>query len=258
MKRLFWDIETSPNRLWSWRVGRKISLGPDVIDKERNIICICYKWQHQRKVHHLKWDFWDDKKMVEDFVPVLEEADELVAHNGDRFDMRWYNGRHLIHHLPPIPTSKTVDTLKIARKHFYLNSYRLDYLAKKLLGHGKIETGFGLWKAICTNNDPVSMAKMIRYCKRDVVLVQELWELEQSYEAPKTHSAVLTTGDVKLRWMCPHCASGNVKKSKNITTAKGMIQHQMKCRACGRYYTIADAVHNWYLTAKKVEKLEVE
>ena len=60
----------------------------------------------------------------------------MVAQNGDFFDMRWYNGRHLIHGLEPIPWGKTVDTYKIAKRYFNLNSYRLDYLGKLLFGNG--------------------------------------------------------------------------------------------------------------------------
>jgi hypothetical protein len=41
-----------------------------------------------------------------------------------------------------------------------------------------------------------------------------------------------------------------VQTSKTKTTAKGMVQYQMRCNDCGRYYTIAKNVHNWYLAAK--------
>jgi predicted RNA-binding Zn-ribbon protein involved in translation (DUF1610 family) len=99
IKRLFWDIETSPNVCLSWRTGFKINLDPDNIIKERAIICICYKWEGNKKVYSIEWDRGDDRQLVEDFAVVAAEADELVAHNGDSFDIRWFNGRNALHDL---------------------------------------------------------------------------------------------------------------------------------------------------------------
>jgi uncharacterized protein YprB with RNaseH-like and TPR domain len=116
IRRLFWDIETSPNVCLSWRTGFKINLDPDNIIKERAIICICYKWEGNKKVYSIEWDRGDDRQLVEDFAVVAAEADELVAHNGDSFDIRWFNGRNALHDLPPLPEYKTVDTYRIARR----------------------------------------------------------------------------------------------------------------------------------------------
>jgi hypothetical protein len=237
--------------MFSWRAGWKINLQPHMIIRERAIICICYKWEGQKKVHSLTWKKGDDKAMLKEFSKVMAQADEMVAQNGDWFDMRWFNGRNLIHGLPPVPPAKTVDTLKILKKHFYLNSNRLDYVAKVLFGEGKIKTEFDLWKAIVLENDPAAMRKMVRYCKKDVLLLERVWNKLRDYEKPATHAAVSRTGDPKDRWMCAHCGSDDVHKSKTRTTAKGMTQHQMLCNKCNRYYTIANAVFNWYLEKKR-------
>jgi len=250
MRRLFWDVETSPNVMFSWRAGYKINLNVENIIQERAIICICWKWEGQKKVESLAWDHGDDRELIEKFSVVMQEADELVAHNGDNFDMKWFNGRHLMHGLPPVPRAKTVDTLKIARKRFYLNSNRLDYLGKILIGEGKIKTEFGLWKKIVLENDSKAMNDMVRYCKKDVVLLERVYERLRSYEEPTAHAAVVVSGNPMHRWKCGHCGSGNVQTSKTKTTAKGMVQYQMRCNDCGRYYTIAKNVHNWYLAAK--------
>ena len=249
--RLFWDIETSPNIGFFWRPGYKVSIPVDNIIQERAVICICYKWQGLKKVHSVEWNEGDDFNMIADFVEVIEQADELVAHNGDKFDMAWYNGRHLIHGFEPIAKSKTVDTYKMAARNFNLNSYKLDYLAKILLGEGKIHVPFSLWEDIVLRNDPRAMKKMVTYCKKDVVLLEKVWEKLDAYEAPSTHAAVNASGNVKDRWMCSRCGSNNVKKSKNRTTAKGMRHHQMKCRDCGKYYSIANNVFNWYLEMRE-------
>ena len=247
VKRLFWDIETSPNIGFFWRPGYRVRISHDNIIHERAVICICYKWHGERNVHHLTWNQGDDREMIEQFAEVMDNADELVAHNGDNFDMSWYNGRHLIHGLEPIAKSKTVDTYKMAVRNFNLNSYKLDYLSKLLLGEGKIHTEFDLWKKIVLLNDELSMKKMVKYCKRDVVLLEKVWERLRSYEDASTHVAVAESGDPRDKWKCAHCGSDNVMKSKTRTTAKGSVQHQMRCNDCGRYYSIANNAFRWYL-----------
>jgi len=250
VKRLFWDIETSPNIHYSWRAGNKVFLSHDSILQERVIICIGYKWEHERKTNCLVWDHWDDSNIIKEFTKIANEADELVAHFGDRFDMRWFKGRNLINRLPPLPDYKTVDTCKIASKHFYLNSNKLDYLAQILFGEGKIKTEFGLWKKICKTNDKTSLDRMVRYCKKDVILLERVWKELEKYDAPKTHAGVIDGLD---RWTCPGCGSKEVALNKTRTTSKGIIQKQMQCNDCHRYYSIADSVFTRYLVAKNRE-----
>jgi len=251
IKRLFYDIETSPNIVFSWRTGNKLHISHDNIIQERSIICICYKWENQNRVYSITWDNGDDKNLVKEFSDIVSSADEIIAHNGDKFDYKWLNGRNLIHGLPPIPKAKTIDTLKLARKHFYFNSNTLDYLSKVLLGEGKMETTFGLWKDICLLNDQTALRKMVRYCKKDVELLQRIWEKLREYDAPATHAAVFETGNMSDRWMCPYCGSPDVSLSKTRPTPRGIVQRQMQCGECHRYYTIADSVFKNYLVAKE-------
>jgi len=254
VKRMFWDIETSPNIAFTWKCGWKVSVNHWNIIHERAIICICWKWEDQKGVFSLTWDEGDDKEMLAKFSEEVEKADEMVAHNGDKFDMRWFNGRCLIHELSPPPKPKLVDTWKMTKRNFNLNSGRLDYLGHLLLGEGKIDTGgFDLWRRICLNNDQAALRKMVKYCKHDVVLLERIWQKLRDYEAAATHAAVNVSGDPMHRWKCQHCGSDHVHTNKTRITAKGMTQFNMKCNECGRYYTIANNVHNWYLAAKRDE-----
>jgi len=235
MKRLFWDIETSPNVTMSWRVGRKIHLDYSNIILERAIICIAYKWEGEKKVDVLEWNKGCDKKLLKEFSAIALDADELIAHNGDKFDMRWFNTRNIFHGLPALPRFKTVDTLKIARSNFYFNSNRLDYLGQFLGLGNKIKTEFGLWKDICQHNCPEAMSKMVRYAKQDVKLLQAVWEKINAYHPQKTHVGTMMG---RSKWTCPHDGSKNVSKHKLKFTAAGTRQRQMQCLDCGHYYTI--------------------
>lgn len=247
-KRIFWDIETCPNIGFSWGFGKQY-LGMDHIIHEGQIMCICWKEQGEKKVHHLQWNGKTDKSVVAEFKKVIEEADELVAQFGDNFDLPWYNGRHLIHGLPPVASAKTADTYKMASRHFRLNCFKLDYLASLLFGERKIKTTFEWWRRChpVTNPDEADrakwLAKMVKYCKKDVVLLEKVWEKLAMYDPPGTHQGVYQRGDQFYKWTCPRCASAHVIKSKTRVTAKGTIQHQMKCKekGCGGYYVISNA-----------------
>ena len=172
IKRMIWDLETSPNIGLFWRPGWKVSLSHDNIIQERAIICVCWKWEGDKKVHHLEWDAGCDRDLCSEFLEIAKTADELIAHNGDNYDVKFFNARCVFHGLDPAPIWKTVDTLVIARRRFGFNSNRLDYLGKFLCGEGKIKTEFGLWKDILLKNCPLAMKNMVKYCKQDVVLLE--------------------------------------------------------------------------------------
>jgi len=246
-KRLFFDIETSPNVCFSWRTGYKINLNPENIIHERAIICICYKWEGKKKVHSIEWDRGDDRRLINRFSPIADKADEIVAHNGDKFDIKWFNGRNLMHGLPSLPDYKTFDTLLWSRRLFNFNSHSLDYLAQILLGSRKIKTDYDLWKRICLDNCPKAMHEMVTYCKRDVALLEGVYNKIIPYCKTKTHTGVLGG---KERWTCPICGSESVSKSKSRVTTMGMKQHQMLCKDCHKYYTVSDLVFRQYLAAK--------
>ena len=65
-KRLYFDIETSPNIVYSWRIGWNLTIAPHNIIDERKVICICWKWEDDDKVHYSTWDKNQcDKKALE-------------------------------------------------------------------------------------------------------------------------------------------------------------------------------------------------
>lgn len=249
IRRLFFDIETSPNVVLSWRIGYKINLDHSNILKERAVICLAYKWEGESEVHALQWDRNQcDKAMLEAFLKVVNEADEIVMHNGDKFDLPWFKTRCIFHGIPAMPDYKTVDTLQWARRKFYFNSNRLDYIAKFLGLGGKIKTEFGLWKEIVLNQSSKAMIDMVTYCKKDVALLEQVWARLSQMVPHKTHVGVLNGGE---NWSCPRDGSLNVITKKTRVTANGTMQFEMKCLDCGGYYTISAKAHAAYKLAKQ-------
>lgn len=241
-ERLFFDIEVSPNVVLSWRTGYELSISPDNILEERAIICICWKWEGEKKIHSLEWDKKQcDKKMLEKFIPILNSATEAIGHNGDRFDLKWIKGRCLFHRIPTYPRYTTIDTLKIARANFNLNSNKLDYIAQFLGFGGKMETGgFGLWKSIVLDKCEKSLSKMVRYCKKDVALLERVFQELRSYAPHTTHYGVK---DGLEAHTCPNCTSTKTGLQKTRTSATGAIKRQMQCKRCGTYFSISNRAY---------------
>lgn len=239
-KRLYFDIETSANIGFFWSSGFKLNIGPQNIIKERAIICICYKFEDEKETHSLNWDAKQcDKKMLKEFVKVVNGADELVGHNGDKFDLAWIRTRCLFHNIDMFPSYQTIDTLKVARSKFRFNSNKLNYIAQFLGIGSKIKTEFDLWKDIALKNCPIAMAKMIKYCKMDVVLLEKVHKKLSIHIPHKTHYGVIFGGD---RGSCPECGADGDQliKQRDIITATGVKKIKYKCKVCGKYHRKTD------------------
>jgi DNA polymerase III epsilon subunit-like protein len=242
IKRLFIDIETSPNLGIFWRAGFKQTITPDSILQERSIICICYKWAGVKKVEALTWDKrQSDKAMIKSFIKIVNEADEVIAHNGDRYDIPFIRTRCLLHKLRMFPKYPTLDTLKFAKSHFLFNSNRLDYIGKYLGHGGKISTGLDLWKRILLEKDEAALAYMVKYCKRDVEQLEKVFNDFSTHLPARVHHGVLRG---KLASSCPDCGSDNMKISKTRISAAGVKRHQMQCNDCGKYHTVSTKTLN--------------
>lgn len=239
-KRLFLDIETSPNILTSWNVGRKINLDYHSIIKERAIICICWKWEGDKQVHSLTWHNGNDRKMLEQFSKVLQEADEILGHNSDKFDLKWIRTRCILYGIPMFPDLQTMDTLKLSKKGFYFNSNRLDYIAKFLGVGRKIKTAPDLWMRILLKNDKKAMDEMVKYCKQDVVVLENVYKKLSPYVLAKSHKAVAEGGEPH---QCPECGSNHCISNGVRVMATGFKKRRMHCEDCGKYFSIANSVY---------------
>lgn len=215
------------------------SIQPSQIIKHSKIICASWKWEGKDKVYNLTWDKEQcDKRVVEKLLSEMQKSDEIVAHNGDRFDIKWINARCLFHQVDTIPEWKTVDTLKISKKYLKLPSYRLDAIGDYFGIGRKVVTPKGLWDRV-EDGCKASLKEMVEYCDQDVRLLEDVFKnLERYLPTHKTHFGMAETGE---KWSCPNCASFNVIQNKEKYTKGGTRQFEMKCHPCGRYYTISNA-----------------
>lgn len=245
IKRLFFDIETSPMIAYTWRVGWKINLNTDNIIEDWRIICISYKWEGDDKVQTLKWDKNKcDKKLLTKFIQIANQADEIIAHNGDRFDIKKIRTRCIFHRIPMFPKYRSLDTLKKARGNFSFNSNRLDYIAKFLGVGAKLEhEGFQMWVK-CMQGDKQALKDMIKYCEMDIIVLEDVYNELKDYVKHNTHSAVINGG---YKHECPNCSNEDATLLKNNVTATGTIKRLMECDACEYTYEISNSAYRMKL-----------
>jgi len=237
-RRLFFDIETSPNIGLFWEAGYKKNIDYSNIVKERAIICICYKWEDEKTVYHLTWDSKQcDKAMLQKFIEVANLSSEMVGHNGDKFDLAWIRTRCLFHKIEMFPKYITIDTLKVARSKFRFNSNRLNYIASYLGIGQKIKTEYSLWKDILLKKDKLAMAKMVKYCQKDVVLLEKVFKLLRGHMENKFHYGAAFGQD---RGSCPECGSDDLIRSAVRYTSTGIKKVQYKCKTCHTCHTKTD------------------
>lgn len=234
-KILFFDVETKPVLAWIWGCGSKIRIGHEQIKagEKFDIICICYKWHNKAGVTELHWDKnQDSAKMLEQFANVLEQADVVVAHNGDKFDIKQINTQRLLHNQEPLSWPTSEDTLKQLRKFFAFPSYKLDYVAKLLTGSGKDQMAFQDWIDIVENKSEAALSKMIRYCKRDVIKLEDIFSRTIKYMTPKVHAGIAMGNDSES---CPRCGSEQ-RESKGYRLLLGGRYKRYQCLDCAHSY----------------------
>lgn len=244
LKVLFYDIETSPNIGWFWRAGYKQNISHEQVIKERAIICVSYKWAGRDDVFSLTWDKnQSDYFLVEQFAEVLKEADLIVAHNGDNFDIKWLKTRALYHRIPMLPNYKQFDTLKVAKTKLYLNSNKLDYISKFLGFEGKIKTTIDLWLDIIFKNDKDALDQMVAYCDEDVVQLEKVYNELKYIDNPYAHIGVMND---KPKYTSPVTGGYNIEHVKTVVTNRGTIKHIMKDVETNRIFEMSDSVYKKY------------
>lgn len=242
-KRMFYDIEVSYFIISAWRLGYNLSIQPHQIIKYPEVICISWKWEGEDEVHNLRWDEnQSDKTLIENFIKELNKANQIVAHNGDRFDLKWLRTRAILHGLYMAPRYETIDTLKIAKSQFNFASNKLDELGK-FLGLGqKIHTDYSLWDRICQEKSEEALNDMVTYCDQDVRLLEKIYEKLRPYAKTQFNYGKLY-GD--NNWACPECGSLKVRVSKSYTTPMGVRRYYLRCltKSCSTNFPVSNRTY---------------
>lgn len=180
-KELYFDIETSYLQVAVPELKvRSQYISPEAILSPSFVICWSAGWIGEKRIYTAavtpaQAKACDDSKVIKPLWDLLNEADVVIGHNADRFDIKKVNYRFLLHGLEPPEAYKTTDTLKVARKYFAAESNKMDYLSMRLGGLRKHKMDLGDWLD-CMRGDKKAIDKMQRYNKGDVAEGKGIYE----------------------------------------------------------------------------------
>ena len=204
---LLLDIETAPLKAYVWKRWKE-NIYEDRMISEWFMLTWSAKWLFDDKVIGEAISSeevleQDDSRIVKHLWEIMNEADIIIAHNGDRFDIPKINSRFLMNNLPPTSSYQTIDTLKVARKKFGFSSNSLNSLCKQFGFGQKIDTDFELW-AKCLEGDDSALNYMLQYNMEDVRLLEDVYlKLRPYIDSHPNVGLYLETEDP----VCANCGS---------------------------------------------------
>tara|TARA_R110000868_G_scaffold91276_5_gene253198 strand:+ start:3843 stop:4628 length:786 start_codon:yes stop_codon:yes gene_type:complete len=256
-KRLFYDIETSFCQGHFWRPGYNQNILPHQITDYAKIISIHWKWEGKDEIHNLDWGINKqcDKKMLTSFIKEMNKADEIITHNGKRFDTPWIRTRCLFHGIHMRHTYNELDTYKMCKKYLNLPSNSLKEVCKYYgLTNKKDAGGIQTWIDVIYKKDEDALKHLLFYGDGDITSLEEVFKKLRPYTNPNMHYAVLRGGS---KFNCPECGNGKVHHRKLYTTRAGTRLHYMRCstKLCYTDFKINNKTYQDWLQYKMLNNL---
>mgnify|MGYP000846671905 CR=1 FL=1 len=231
-KILLFDLETTPIEAYVWGLWDQ-NIGLSMVKEESSLLSWSAKWLGDDKVMYDdvsgQKNLRDDKRIVQSLLKLVDEADIIVGHNSDSFDVKVMNARVIKNGLKPPSSYKRMDTKKMAKKHFRFLSNKLQYLTDSLCtefkksSHGKFP-GFSMWKE-CLKGNKEAFQEMKEYNILDVTSLEELFVQMLPWES----ASIFNTYKDNDSCTCGH---NKFKKSGFAYTPSAKYQ-KYKCKKCG-------------------------
>lgn len=234
-KILVFDIETSPSITYTFRRFKE-NISLDQVEQDPIMLTWSAKWLYSADVMtdaitpNEVLEF-NDYRIVKSLWDLLNEADVVVAHYGDGFDIPMLNARAIINGLDPYNITNSIDTKKVASKQFKFPSNKLDALASYFGFGGKIKTEFDLWKN-CMYGKQEAIDEMLTYNIQDVKVLEEVYLKLRPWI--KSHPNVALYNDIDES-QCANCGSTDITPDGYYFTNTGKYQtYRCSCGAISR------------------------
>jgi len=235
---LILDIETFPNIGYVWG---KYDQNVIRYTQQSAICTFVAKWLGEKKIiskalpdyEGYTAGSYDDKALVTDLWKLFDEADVIIAHNGNSFDIKVSTGRFILHGMMPPSPFKSVDTKLMVKEAARYNSNSLDDLCG-LLGLGKkIHTDFDLWEG-CIKGDMKFWNKMVAYNKMDVLLLEKLYLRLLPFAKTHPNLTFWTRGE------CPKCGGHDIQY-RGVQRCITRQYQRFQCNTCGSWGRVAQS-----------------
>ena len=232
---LIYDIETSAIVAHVWGIWQTNAVR---VVEDWDIICFAYKWYGEKKTHFVaQWDFKDfkpnvrnDKQVVQKLWELFNEADVVIAHNGNSFDQKKSQARMMVHKMPPPAPYKQIDTKLEVKRVSAHTSNSLSALAKSLELDPKDDAGgYDTWINSMAG-DKKAQRHFKKYNLQDVDTLEQLYEQVRPWM--KTHPQMNVMTDRPTA--CPKCGTPDLMiKCMKYQSTNGNRYQYYRCKSCG-------------------------
>lgn len=185
-----------------------------------------------------KVDPLNDALLIRELHKVMSEADILLGHNSDRFDVKYANYFFIQTGLGPLPPQKFIDTVKIAKKYFYYPNNKLDTISKENGHKGKTDKQVSdLWQKCYFESSVKAYRELKKYNIRDVEETTAVYMDMRPWM--RNHPNIAR---ISGEWdSCPRCGSYDYRVKAYRTTNTSRY-HQYFCNGCKGYFTDRKAI----------------
>lgn len=237
MKKIVWDVETTDLELAvrTYQLKNRIQyFDPKTIKRDWTMLGAAWQdldAEYPSVISVSPSNPLDDEAVVRHLHSVLSDADVIIGHNSDNFDIKKFNTRAIYYGLTPLKPMTQIDTLKIARKYFKFTSNKLSYLCNYLGVVAKDESPD--WEK-CTLGDADELRYMREYNKNDVRSTLALYNVLMGWH--HTHPVTAETPrDIEDRpvRVCHRCGSPNITKAGIAYRNNGIRKQRYQCKPCG-------------------------
>jgi len=229
MRMLFFDLETSPNLVYTWGLWNQ-NIGINQIVEPTQVLCFGAQWLGEKRVTFRSVHHHGREKMLDDLHALMDEADAICGWNSASFDHPHIRREFIEAKMSPPSPTKDFDLMRVAKQARW-PSNKLDYIAQRLDVGSKVKhEGFDLWRS-CMAGDKSAWKRMKEYQIQDVKLLVDLYHELLPWSGRK-HPAINAIDAVEDG--CPGCGSTNLQRRGYATMTTGRYQ-RFQCTDCGSW-----------------------
>lgn len=233
-KLLYLDIENTHISVDIWQTGKQY-VSADRIKQDWCILSWAAKWVCSSSMYSCvlrpqEVKNRDDRRIVSELYKLLNEADIVIGHNADRFDLKRINWRFLVHGLRPPRPYRSVDTLKVARRVFGASGNSMDFLCHSLGLGDKLEMHQGDWDR-CEAGDPAALRKMREYNEHDILVGESLYLKLRPWDRNHPNLGLYYETEMQV---CKNCGSDDLDVDEMNPVMTGANAYECwTCVNCG-------------------------
>ena len=216
----FWDLSEMKGRRFR---HQEVTEWPRII----SVAAIWYD-KPKRPIFHAEWDDGGRRGMVEAAWLLFDQADIVVGHNMAGFDEKHLKGEWAELGLPKPRPWRTVDTLRVARSEFRMESNTLGALCQRLGVAGKDGHYDHDVATLALAGDKAAQKRLREYNVQDCHATLALYDRLRPWMRNHPHMG-LHVGDERA---CPACGGDEFTEIADTSTDQ-TIYAAKRCANCG-------------------------